>query len=49
MGRIFKDLDLNDAVDSGLQVMGRNQGAHKEVLCLGVTIKGLEGWKVPTW
>ena len=43
MGRIFKDLDPGVTVDAGLQVLGGHQGAHKEVVCLRVTIKGLEG------
>ena len=43
MGTIFKDLDLRVTVDAGLQVIGRNKGAHKELVCLRVTIKGLEG------
>ena len=42
MGRIVKELDPGVTVDAGLQVMDRHQGAHKEVVCLRVTRKGLE-------
>ena len=42
MGRILEDLDPIETVNAGLQVLGGHQGAHKEVVCLRVTIKGLE-------
>ena len=43
MGRIIEELDPGVTVDAGIQFLGGNQGAHKEVVCLRVTIKGLEG------